>query len=121
MLDLKLDERAALKIVDVALRTVSEVRRDREHELRARFDGFVRRFIERLKTDPATREKIHRLRDDALDNPGLAGYVGGLWDEFRAWLPGGMPGSHGNTTRHTPGGPASGILNSAAHSTGSAT
>ena len=92
MLDLKLDERAALKIVDVALRTVSEVRRDRQHELRARFDGFVRRFIERLKTDPATREKIHRLRDDALDNPGLAGYVGSLWDEFRAWLPGGMRG-----------------------------
>jgi len=90
MLGLKLDERAALKIVDVALKKVSEVRHDREHELRARFDAFVRRFIDRLKTDPVTREKIHRLRDDALDNPALAGYVGGLWDEFRAWLPGGM-------------------------------
>ena len=90
MFGLKLDERAALKIVDVALQKVSEVRRDREHELRARFDAFVRRFIERLKTDPVTREKIHRMRDDALDNPALAGYVGGLWDEFRAWLPGGM-------------------------------
>jgi uncharacterized membrane-anchored protein YjiN (DUF445 family) len=90
VLDLKLDERAALKIVDVALKKVSEVRHDREHELRARFDGFVRRFIERLKTDPETREKIHQLRDDALDSPALAGYVGSLWDEFRAWLPGGM-------------------------------
>jgi uncharacterized membrane-anchored protein YjiN (DUF445 family) len=90
VLDLKLDERAALKIVDVALKKVSEVRHDREHELRARFDGFVRRFIERLKTDPETREKIQRLRDDALESPALAGYVGGLWDEFRAWLPGGM-------------------------------
>jgi uncharacterized membrane-anchored protein YjiN (DUF445 family) len=92
VLDLKLDERAALKIVDVALKKVSEVRRDREHELRARFDGYVRRFIERLKTDPATREKVHRMRDEALDNPALADYVGGLWDEFRAWLPGGMRG-----------------------------
>jgi uncharacterized membrane-anchored protein YjiN (DUF445 family) len=92
MLGLKLDERAALKIVDVALKKVSEVRRDREHELRERFDAFVRRFIERLKSDPATREKIHRMRDAALDNPALAGYVGGLWDEFRAWLPGGMRG-----------------------------
>jgi uncharacterized membrane-anchored protein YjiN (DUF445 family) len=92
VLDLKLDERAALKIVDLALKKVSEVRRDREHELRARFDGYVRGFIERLKTDPATREKIHRMRDEALDNPALADYVGGLWDEFRAWLPGGMRG-----------------------------
>lgn len=92
VLDLKLDERAALKIVDVALKKVSEVRRDREHELRARFDGFVRRFIERLKTDPETRGKIHRLRDEALDSPALAGYIGSLWDELRAWLPGGMRG-----------------------------
>jgi uncharacterized membrane-anchored protein YjiN (DUF445 family) len=90
MFDLKLDERAALKIVDVALRKVSEVRRDRGHELRGRFDTFVQRFIEKLKSDAATREKVHRMRDEALDNPALAGYIGGLWEEFRAWLPGGM-------------------------------
>ena len=90
MFDLKLDERAALKIVDVALRKISEVRRDRDHELRGRFDAYVKRFIERLKTDPATREKLHRMRDEALDNPALAGYIGGLWAQFRAWLPGGM-------------------------------
>ena len=90
VLDLKLDERAALRIVDVALKKISEVRRDRDHELRARFDAFVRGFIEKLKTDPATREKVHRMRDEALDSPALAGYIGGLWDEFRGWLPEGM-------------------------------
>ena len=88
--DLKLDERAALKVVEVALRKVSEVRRDRGHELRRRFDAFVLRFIARLKTDPATREKVHRMRDEALDSPALSAYVGGLWSEFRAWLPTGM-------------------------------
>ncbi len=90
MFDLRLDERAALKLVDVALRKISEVRRDRGHELRARFDAFVERFVEKLKRDPATREAVHRIRDEALDNPALAGYVGGLWAEFRAWLPQGM-------------------------------
>jgi uncharacterized membrane-anchored protein YjiN (DUF445 family) len=90
MFDLKLDERAALKIVDVALAKISEVRRDRGHELRARFDGFVRRFIDKLKTDAATRATVHRLRDEALDNPALARYVGELWDQFRAWLPEGL-------------------------------
>jgi uncharacterized membrane-anchored protein YjiN (DUF445 family) len=90
MFDLKLDERAALKIVDVALAKISEVRRDRDHELRGRFDAYVKRFIERLKTDPATRDKLHRMRDEALDSPALAGYVGGLWAQFRAWLPDGM-------------------------------
>jgi uncharacterized membrane-anchored protein YjiN (DUF445 family) len=86
LFDLKLDERAALRIVDVALRTISEVRHDRDHELRKRFDAFVLAFIQRLKTDDATRQKVHALRDEALANPALAGYIGGLWEEFRAWL-----------------------------------
>ena len=88
--DLKLDEKAALKIVEVALRKISEVRRDRGHELRRRFDVFVAGFIEKLKADPATRAKVEKLRDEALENPALAGYIGGLWEEFRAWLPVGM-------------------------------
>ena len=90
MFDLKLDDKAALRIVEVALRKVSEVRRDRDHELRGRFDAFVRSFIERLKNDAATRDKVHRLRDEALASPVLADYVAGLWEAFRAWLPGGM-------------------------------
>jgi uncharacterized membrane-anchored protein YjiN (DUF445 family) len=83
---LKLDEKAALKIVDVALRKVSEVRQDRDHELRRRFDAFVARFVEKLKSDEATRAKVHRMRDEVLDSAALADYVGGLWTEFRAWL-----------------------------------
>jgi uncharacterized membrane-anchored protein YjiN (DUF445 family) len=83
---LKLDEKAALKIVDVALRKVSEVRQDRDHELRRRFDAFVARFVEKLKSDEATRAKVHRMRDEVLESAALANYVGGLWTEFRAWL-----------------------------------
>lgn len=86
LLHLKLDERAALRIVEVALNKISEVRRDRDHDLRKRFDAFVARFIGKLKSDAATREKIHRIRDDLLANPALAGYIGGLWEEFRGWL-----------------------------------
>ena len=86
LLHLKLDEKAALKIVDVAVRKICEVRQDRDHELRQRFDAFVERFVEKLKSDPATRERVHRMRDEVLDSPALAGYVGGLWDELREWL-----------------------------------
>ena len=42
--------RAALKIVEVAIRTIGEVRQDRDHELRRRFDAFVSRFIDKLKS-----------------------------------------------------------------------
>jgi len=83
---LQLDERAALKIAEFAIAKVHEVREDRDHELRQRFDEFVVRFIEKLKSDPALREKVEAVRDEILENPALGDYIGGLWQEFRAWL-----------------------------------
>ena len=83
---LDLDERAALKIIAVLIAKISDVRRNRDHELRARFDAAVAGFIAKLKADGALRASVHRLRDEVLENPALADYIGGLWQEFRAWL-----------------------------------
>ena len=85
-LQLKLDDRAALKIVEVAVKKISEVRHDRDHELRKRFDLFVADFIRRLKGDEALRARVHRLRDEALESQALGRYIGSLWSEFREWL-----------------------------------
>jgi len=85
-LGLKLDDRAALRIVEVAVKKISEVRHDQGHELRKRFDAFVADFIARLKADDSLRERVHRLRDEALESPALAGYLSGLWQELRDWL-----------------------------------
>ena len=98
LLHLKLDEKAALKVVDVAIRKIAEIRRDRDHELRERFDAFVARFIRRLKEDEATRQAVFRIRDEALENPALARYVAGLWQEFRSWL-GADLNNHPSTVR----------------------
>jgi uncharacterized membrane-anchored protein YjiN (DUF445 family) len=85
-LRLELDERAALKILDIAAAKIAEVRRDRGHELRQRFDAYVAGFVRRLKADEATRARVHALRDEVLANPALGRYVEGLWEDFRAWL-----------------------------------
>ncbi|HEX6529836.1 MAG TPA: DUF445 domain-containing protein [Burkholderiales bacterium] len=83
---LQLDERAALKIAELAIAKVHEVREDRGHELRARFDEQVYRFIEKLKSDPVLRRKVETLRDELLASPALGTYIGGLWSQFRGWL-----------------------------------
>ena len=83
---LQLDERAALKIAEAAIAKVHEVREDREHELRRRFDEFVARFIASLKDDASLREKVEAVRNEILENPALGDYIGGLWQEFRVWL-----------------------------------
>jgi uncharacterized membrane-anchored protein YjiN (DUF445 family) len=85
-LRLELDERAALKLLDIAAAKIAEVRADRGHELRSRFDAAVAGFVRRLKTDPATQARVHALRDEVLANPALGRYVEGLWADFRAWL-----------------------------------
>jgi uncharacterized membrane-anchored protein YjiN (DUF445 family) len=85
-LSLDLDERAALKIVELAIAKVHEVRRNREHELRRHFDEFVAEFVVRLKTDGSLRGRIENIRDELLESPALGNYIGGLWEQFRDWL-----------------------------------
>jgi uncharacterized membrane-anchored protein YjiN (DUF445 family) len=83
---LQLDERAAMKIAELAIEKIHEVREDRGHDLRKRFDAAVTQFIEKLRSDPALRAKAEALRDELLESPALAGYIGGLWQQFRDWL-----------------------------------
>lgn len=83
---LGLDERAALKVVEVLIAKIGEVRAAQDHELRQRFDAAVAGFVQRLKADPALRAKVEALRDEALASPALGRYLGGLWEELRAWL-----------------------------------
>jgi uncharacterized membrane-anchored protein YjiN (DUF445 family) len=85
-LHLDLDEKAALKVLDIAISKISEIRSDGDHEMRRRFDAFVHDFIEKLKSDDVTREKVARIRDEIISNPALVTYVDDLWNEFQEWL-----------------------------------
>ena len=84
----QLDETIARKIVNGAARTIEEVRKDPDHALRRRFDEFIAGYIDRLKRDDVTRQKVREIRDEMLRNPALERYLDGLWREFRAWLAG---------------------------------
>ncbi|HKX38368.1 MAG TPA: DUF445 domain-containing protein [Burkholderiales bacterium] len=96
---LQLDERAALKIAEAAIGKIHEVRQDRDHELRRRFDEFVAGFVQRLKNDRALREKVRTLGEELLESPALARYIGGLWEEFREWLKKDLSGESGSITQ----------------------
>jgi uncharacterized membrane-anchored protein YjiN (DUF445 family) len=81
-----LDQRAAMKVLDIATQKIGEVRRDPDHELRRRFDRLVADYIARLKEDEAVRAKVHQIRDELLANPTLATYVEDLWAGFKRWV-----------------------------------
>ena len=91
----QLDETIARKIVNGMARTIEDVRNDPDHALRRRFDEFIAGYIDKLKRDDGTRRKVEKIRDELVRNPALEAYIGGLWQDFRAWLAGDLaePGS----------------------------
>jgi uncharacterized membrane-anchored protein YjiN (DUF445 family) len=59
---------------------------DPAHERRRAFDETVEAFIARLKDDPAFRARIDTAKRELLARPEVNEYVGGVWDQFVAWL-----------------------------------
>jgi uncharacterized membrane-anchored protein YjiN (DUF445 family) len=85
-LGLKVNERTAQRVLDVALNLLSEVRNDRKHELRQRFDEATGRFIARLKTEGGLRLRVEAIKREALEEGAVRRYVEALWTELRGWL-----------------------------------
>jgi uncharacterized membrane-anchored protein YjiN (DUF445 family) len=85
-LDMVAGELVAKKMVAGVARLIGELGEDPQHELRQRFDGFMLRTIERLKDDPALRERGEQIKRDLLHHPTVGAYLQGLWSEVLAWL-----------------------------------
>ncbi|MGZ9005524.1 MAG: DUF445 domain-containing protein [Burkholderiales bacterium] len=81
-----LSETTAAKIVDVCVNLLSEVRNDKEHELRRRFDTSIGGLVLRLQNDEPLRSRLQRLIHEALDSSALHRYAETLWTELHAWV-----------------------------------
>jgi uncharacterized membrane-anchored protein YjiN (DUF445 family) len=82
----ELGNKFAAGLVRGANNWLQDISANPDHERRAAFDSAVEGFIERLKSDPAFKERIDRHKREWLDRPELREYVNGLWDDFKAWL-----------------------------------
>ena len=82
----ELGERIARGIVGGVNGLLAEVAADRDHPRRAAFDSLVAEYVERLKHDPAFRERVEAARLDLFASPELAGYLAGLWQDLEDWL-----------------------------------
>ena len=77
---------ATRKIVAAVARTIGELADEPGHPLRQRFDVFVVEFVDKLKHDPAFRERGERIRAELQTHPALGEYLHGLWGQLRDWL-----------------------------------
>jgi uncharacterized membrane-anchored protein YjiN (DUF445 family) len=82
----RLSEKTADKAMKVAGGLLSEVRENRDHDLRRRFDEAAIACVERLRSDPDMRARLEQIKLEILEGESGRRYVESLWNELNAWV-----------------------------------
>ena len=81
-----LDETLANAIIDGLSKLVADVAGDPAHPLRAKVEEGLEKLSFDLQYDIPTRLKVEAFKADMLDNPALAKWIEGMWEQGRAAL-----------------------------------
>ncbi|QDX28266.1 DUF445 domain-containing protein [Sphingomonas suaedae] len=81
-----LDETLANAIIDGLYKLVADVAEDPGHPLRAKVEEGLEKLAFDLQFDIPTRLKVEEFKAEMLDNPALARWIEGMWDQARAAL-----------------------------------
>lgn len=81
-----LGEHSAAAVSNAINAWLDEIERDRGHSLRLRFDQWARKFILRLKHDPATAQRANEIKRYLKNDEALNVYISDLWGDMRAWI-----------------------------------
>lgn len=81
-----LGENGAELIANALDKVLMQVSEDPEHQLRKNFDEAVKRFVDRLKVDPAFLEKGEEIKRYVRDGEIIGPYIKNLWGQLRSWL-----------------------------------
>ena len=79
-------EKSATTLADILDKLLSGIAEDPQHSLRQAFDRQLAGFIQRLKQDPALRERAEQIKREVLQGEAVNAYVGSLWESLRTWL-----------------------------------
>ena len=80
------DDKIHTKIVAAVDRTLQEVRADKAHPLRNRFDFALEGFIKKLNGSPEMQERAESLKLELLDDAAVRRFSTAVWDEAKAAL-----------------------------------
>lgn len=81
-----LDETLANAILDGLGKLVADVADDPAHPLRAKVEEGLEKLAFDLQYDIPTRLKVEAFKVDMLDNPALAKWIEGMWEQARTAL-----------------------------------
>ncbi|MFI0938926.1 DUF445 domain-containing protein [Streptomyces sp. NPDC021020] len=78
------DRKVGERVYKELLRFVTEMNESPEHPARGAVDRFLRDFAAELQTDPDTRERVERLKNDLLGRPEVQELIASVWGSVRA-------------------------------------
>ena len=79
-----LDDRLADTIVDGLRKLFDDMATDPAHPIRLRVQDGLRKLADDLRQDPALQAKVAALKGEIIDNPAVAVWLEGLWEQARA-------------------------------------
>lgn len=74
------------KVIDFLTDLFRAMAADPEHPLRIKVGEELDRFAWNLRYDPATRDRVERLKAELIDNPAMQRWLDGLWEQAREML-----------------------------------
>ena len=81
-----LDATIADKIIDAIDRLLTELAADPAHPLRMKIEDSLRDLAEKLRSDPAMRQRVMDLKAGLLANPAVEQWWLGVWERMRTGL-----------------------------------
>ena len=81
-----LDEKLADAIVEGLRKLTIDMALDPHHPLRAKAEEGLVRVAAGLRADPELQAKVETWKNEAIENPAVADWLGGIWEKSRAGL-----------------------------------
>ena len=81
-----IDDKIFRKVLTAIQNMLGELRGDRYHPMRGRFDAALRDFINRLNTSPEFADRVESWKEEFLDNDAARKFSASLWQEGKEAL-----------------------------------
>ena len=90
----------AERLAHALLDELQDVLSQPQHPLRQDYERWLGGYVQRLRSDPATADKLQAMKQRLIEHPGVQDYVQGLWDQIHASLREDLSRSDGVLVQH---------------------
>ncbi len=81
-----LDDRVANEVLDGLYKLLADMAADPDHPVRAKTEESIEQLAKELQHDPELRQKVNEWKLEMIDNPAIASWLDGIWEQGREAL-----------------------------------